>query len=114
MDELKQSLNPEQRLAARRAFLRAIAISGSQVRLAAKIGVTQQALSKWLQRDGLAQGRFVEAIETVTGVSRHELRPDIYPVETPSRFHAVDTRLPTVSFQNGHILQRTNEAGEAA
>jgi len=58
MDELKQTLSPEQRLTARNALMRAVAISGTQGRLAIAIGVTQQAVSKWLQTDGLIPAQY--------------------------------------------------------
>lgn len=117
MDELKQSLSEEQRFAARRALMRAVAIAGTQVGLALKIGVTQQAVSKWLKTDGLIPGRHAEAVEKLTGVSRHELRPDVFPVQVlhaPPAWIGVDHGTARVSFQNGAVLQRDNNVGAAA
>lgn len=111
MESLKDTLSPTQRQAAKVALLRAIALAGTQVELAKRIGVTQQALSAWVRKDGLCSNRFVEAVEAATGVSRHLLRPDIYPVETPfapPAFHGVDRGEARVSFQNGTVLQRNN------
>ena len=116
MDNLKASLSPAQRINAKLALLRAIAIAGTQGLLAEKIGVTQQALSKWLRTDGLCSNRFVAAIEAATGVSRHELRPDIYPVEVPHAppsWQGVDRGQTHVSFQNGSALKR-NDLGAPA
>jgi len=48
--------------------------------VAVKVGVKYQAIQQWLQR-GRVPAERVLAIEAATGVSRHELRPDIYPVE---------------------------------
>jgi DNA-binding transcriptional regulator YdaS (Cro superfamily) len=48
-------------------------------RLAEGCGVTPQAVFKWLD-SGFPAERVLD-IERITGVSRHELRPDIYPVE---------------------------------
>lgn len=62
------------------ALRKAVAHVGSQTALAAKIGKTQGHVSKWLERDALP-AEMVLAIEQATGVSRHELRPDIYPDE---------------------------------
>lgn len=65
----------------RAAIQRAIAIVGSQHRLAVAIGVKQQHISNWLLRDKRLPAEHVLPIEHATGgqVSRHELRPDIYP-----------------------------------
>jgi Uma2 family endonuclease/DNA-binding transcriptional regulator YdaS (Cro superfamily) len=59
----------------------AVKIAGSQTALAAKIGRTQGHISKWLQRDFVPPD-VVLAIERVTGISRHDLRPDLYPEES--------------------------------
>lgn len=55
---------------------------GSQSRLAELVGVTPQAVSKWLRSKSVPAER-VLAVETATAgaVSRHALRPDIYPVD---------------------------------
>jgi len=49
--------------------------------LADQLGITQGAVSQWLRR-GVPPGRVI-AIERATGgkVTRHELRPDLYPIE---------------------------------
>jgi len=60
---------------------RAIAISGSQTALAKNIGVSQQRLNNWLHRDKRIPAELVLPIERATGVSRHDLRPDLYPFE---------------------------------
>lgn len=54
--------------------------AGGQTALARAIGKTQGHVSQWIRR------RYVPAeevlkIEAATGVSRHDLRPDIYPRE---------------------------------
>jgi DNA-binding transcriptional regulator YdaS (Cro superfamily) len=54
---------------------------GLKVRVARELGITHGAVSQWL-----AAGRGIPAtrvldVERVTGISRHELRPDIYPVQ---------------------------------
>lgn len=60
-----------------KAIERAVEVAGGQQALADKCGVKYQAVQKWL-RDRVPAER-VLAIEDATGVSRHELRPDIYP-----------------------------------
>ena len=56
---------------------RAIAACGSQQELARKIGRSQQMVSYWKLK-GVVPPEAVPAIETVTGISRHELRPDVF------------------------------------
>ncbi len=48
--------------------------------VAEKVGVRYQAVQQWLKR-GKCPAERVIAVEAATGISRHELRPDIYPVE---------------------------------
>jgi DNA-binding transcriptional regulator YdaS (Cro superfamily) len=60
-----------------RALERAIEKLGSSARLAARIGITEQAISQWRRVPYL---RVLE-IERATGIPRTELRPDIYPPE---------------------------------
>lgn len=50
---------------------------GGQAELAKRIGVTAQAISQWDEVPPLR----VLAVEAASGVSRHELRPDLYPLE---------------------------------
>jgi DNA-binding transcriptional regulator YdaS (Cro superfamily) len=59
---------------------RAVAVAGSQGKLAAAIGTKQQNVWKWIKR-GSVPAEFVLPIERATegAVTRHELRPDIYP-----------------------------------
>ncbi len=61
---------------------RAIAEAGSGVALAKIAGVTPMAVSYWKARGVPAHQ--VLTIESATGVSRHELRPDIYPEALPT------------------------------
>jgi DNA-binding transcriptional regulator YdaS (Cro superfamily) len=62
------------------AIVKAVEIAGGQKALASKIGVTQQAVSYWLKAKNLRlPGERALAIEAATGVSRHDLRPDLYP-----------------------------------
>lgn len=53
----------------------AITAAGSLTKLAASLGITKSALSQWRRVPPMR----VLAVETASGVSRHELRPDIYP-----------------------------------
>lgn len=70
------------------AFKAAVASIGSQGGMADLIGMTQSAISKiisagkWCPHDDGA----VLKVEAATGISRHDLRPDLYPSDSaPSR-----------------------------
>lgn len=68
--------------APRQALDQAIRSAGSQSELARRIGVNQQNISHWLNKaNGTVPAEQVIPIETATdgAVTRHQLRPDIYP-----------------------------------
>jgi len=58
------------------ALKRAVEKTGGQAAFARAIGVTPQAVSQWVEVPPLR----VLKVESVSGVSRHELRPDLYPL----------------------------------
>jgi DNA-binding transcriptional regulator YdaS (Cro superfamily) len=68
-------------VAAKRAALqRAIDVAGGQVPLAQGIETTQSQVSYWLLKSKKGvPAEFCPLIENMTGVPRHELRPDVYP-----------------------------------
>jgi DNA-binding transcriptional regulator YdaS (Cro superfamily) len=55
----------------------AIAAAGSVSELAAKINRKPNVVWNWLKREQVAAGAVLD-IESVTGVSRHALRPDVF------------------------------------
>jgi DNA-binding transcriptional regulator YdaS (Cro superfamily) len=57
----------------------AIEKAGGIQQLADLIGIRYQAVHKWTR--GSVPAERVLQIEQLTGVSRHELRPDLYPLE---------------------------------
>ena len=57
-------------------------MAGSQSALARIVGVSQQAVWKWLRSKKTLPGEHVLLVERETGVSRHDLRPDLYPRES--------------------------------
>ena len=62
------------------ALEKAVAAVGSQKALAERIGVSQGHVWYWLKRSVKGvPSEYVLLIESETGVSRHDLRPDIYP-----------------------------------
>jgi DNA-binding transcriptional regulator YdaS (Cro superfamily) len=66
----------------KKALELAVEKAGGQTALARKIGTSQELIHFWLNRalKGVAP-EYVLKIERVTGVSRHLLRPDVYPRE---------------------------------
>lgn len=64
----------------RRALRRAVKIAGGQTGLGRIVGKRQSAARYWLTK-GVLPAEHVLPIEAATGVSRHELRPDLYPRE---------------------------------
>ncbi|WP_024873117.1 transcriptional regulator [Tolumonas lignilytica] len=60
---------------------KAINSAGSQVLLAEMLGVTPQAVQQWKKSNKVPAERVI-SVERITGVSRHDIRPDIYPRES--------------------------------
>lgn len=58
----------------------AIDAAGGIQQLADLVGIRYQAVHKWYAR-GTVPAERVLRIEQLTGVSRHDLRPDLYPLE---------------------------------
>jgi DNA-binding transcriptional regulator YdaS (Cro superfamily) len=64
------------------ALKRACGLAGGQKPLAERIGTTQSQVWYWLERSKKGvPAEFVLPIERETGVSRSELRPDLWPAE---------------------------------
>lgn len=64
----------------KQALLSAIRIAGSQTNLAKSLGMNNASqISSMVNRDKKASAKWVAKISEVTGVSCHELRPDIFP-----------------------------------
>lgn len=66
------------------ALQKAIKAVGSQEELAEKLGIGQTAISNWIRKTGRVPAERVLALEAISGVSRHDLRPDLYPRERRS------------------------------
>lgn len=85
--------------------------------MAAAFNVSQPTVWRWINQIKRLPPQYVLTAEALTGVSRHLLRPDIYPVETshaPFAWQGVDHGLSSVSFQNGSVLHRGEDLGAAA
>ncbi len=59
---------------AEKALQKAIAIAGTNAALGALCGITGQAVAQWKQ----VPRKHILTVERHTGISRHELRPDIF------------------------------------
>jgi DNA-binding transcriptional regulator YdaS (Cro superfamily) len=63
------------------ALRRAVQAVGSQQLFATLVGKTQGAISKRLAAGQSCWAEDVLKVEEATGISRHDLRPDLYPRE---------------------------------
>ena len=82
------------------ALQRACDIAGSQSALARICNVAQPSAWKWFQSSKRLPPEHVLAVEAATGVDRHLLRPDIYPLprgEAAPSLPGVATTPDTVS-----------------
>lgn len=66
------------------ALLRAIKVAGSQSAFGRLIGRNQSTVHDWVRLGRPLPPEYVLKVEELTGVSRHDLRPDIYPLEPAS------------------------------
>ena len=57
--------------------LRRALVALPTTKLAVELGITHSAVSQWRR----VPAERVLAVERLTGVSRHDLRPDLYPQE---------------------------------
>ncbi|MDT8758256.1 helix-turn-helix domain-containing protein [Sphingomonas psychrotolerans] len=87
------------------ALLAAADAYGTQSAMGDALGVSQPTIWRWLKQSRQLPAEYVLRVEADTGISRHHLRPDIYPPESP-RFLGVDRRAARVSFERNTILQR--------
>jgi DNA-binding transcriptional regulator YdaS (Cro superfamily) len=95
------------------ALKAAVNRAGSQSAFARICGVSQPSVWKWLQSGKRLPAEHVLKVEAQTGVSRFDLRPDVYPSESshvpaaaPTRSPAVGDGGSTVSCDRPAILQR--------
>lgn len=64
------------------AMKRALAVcGGNQSELARRLGTSQQRICYVMARENDCPADLVLSCERSTGISRHELRPDLYPRE---------------------------------
>lgn len=65
------------------ALIACLSKAGSQQKLANGLGCSQAAIWKMLQSARQISVQYVLTAERLYGVSRHDLRPDIYPRPAP-------------------------------
>jgi DNA-binding transcriptional regulator YdaS (Cro superfamily) len=57
---------------------KAVQAAGGAKALAKKLEISRQAVEKWIEHERIPAERVLE-LEEFTGISRHDLRPDLYP-----------------------------------
>lgn len=63
------------------ALAKAVRKAGSQSAFGRLIGKRQSVVHDWLRDNRPLPAELVFQVEAATGISRHELRPDIYPLD---------------------------------
>ncbi len=66
------------------ALERAIRAAGSQTKFAKIVGRSQPTVSLWVKGRMKLPAEAVLPVEAALGISRHELRPDLYPLDDPA------------------------------
>lgn len=61
------------------ALMKALEKAGGQEQLAKICGVTQPAISKWVNSLKEVPIQYVLQVEAATGISKHDLQPTYYP-----------------------------------
>lgn len=100
---MRKALTPEQAETAHKALLAVRAKFLTQQHMADELGVSQASVCQWLRNRKVLSAESVLAVETATGVSRHLLRPDLWPA--PNAWHGVDRGTDRVSFNRNSGLQ---------
>ncbi|QQN73150.1 helix-turn-helix domain-containing protein [Croceicoccus sp. YJ47] len=90
------------------AFAKAVEIAGGQTAMARICECSQGNIWQHLNRRSLLPAHFVLKVEAATGVSRHDLRPDIYPRDPASS--AVATPAPCAAEGDALISSRQSVA----
>jgi DNA-binding transcriptional regulator YdaS (Cro superfamily) len=107
-----QTLPPDSgHLTPHEALLEAVRIAGGQNKIAAVCDVSQPSVFRWIHKHKQAPAARVLAIEARTGVSRHLLRPDIYPRDGAAG--AVVAAVPgAVACNPGGVFYRPHTAND--
>lgn len=100
---MEQAITPYQ------ALIHAVEAAGSRAELARKCGCSTTAVWKWVQSAKRVSTEYVLRVEAATGVSRHLLRPDIYPREIDRALSSSEIGEPF--YECGPILSVRAQAG---
>ncbi len=102
---MAEPLTFESSRTAAEAFRAAVTAIGGQSATSRLIGLSQQAISDRLakRQNCPAENGAVLKVETATGISRHELRPDIYPDERTPPEAALDRRDPSDRYNGARL-----------
>lgn len=84
---------------------------GSQTSLAKVLGCTPQNVQR-MCATGKVPAKHVLKIEAASGVSRHELRPDLYPEASPT-MNQMMPRIPVVDQSGNPSVQASSSTGGA-
>lgn len=88
------------------ALLACLEKATSQSAFARDLAVSQPTVWRWLHRAKKMPAEYVLTAERLYGVSRHQLRPDIYPIDLPP--FAPDAGTVTNTFGNGPCDRQMN------
>lgn len=83
----------------------AVRTAGSQTAFAALIGRRQSTVHDWLKADKELPAELVFAVESKLSLSRHDLRPDLYPREDPPAQPPVGSSPPPAGGSRGEALE---------
>lgn len=100
---MRTPLTPEQLETAHNALHALRAQFKTQQEMADRLGVSQATVCQWLRRNKVLPAECVLVAEAATGISRHLLRPDLYPVQ--NAWQGVDRGAERVSFNRNSGLQ---------
>lgn len=81
LSKTRRKLQLSDRLSPQVALRLAVSRVGSQGALARICGVSQPSVFRWINSEQGLPAEHVLKVEAATGVSRHDLRPDLYPRE---------------------------------
>jgi DNA-binding transcriptional regulator YdaS (Cro superfamily) len=70
------------------ALRAAVTQIGTQQAMATLLGVAQPSVWRWMRSKRGLPAEHVLKVEQATGISRHDLRPDLYPEEAAQPFRA--------------------------
>lgn len=85
------------------ALAKAVRVTGSQSAFGRLIGRRQSTVHMWLSNNTPLPAELVLLVERETGISKHDLRPDIYP---PASATGMPVELGEVSCEQQAVSQQ--------